>query len=598
MLFFECFLIKDASKQGSVSVSLFVNTTLAHLDFMKITLSLTLLIGLLTPHLHAEPALFPAKNALALTVTEDGLVLEGADLVTSDLDNWEVSWPAVLEDEMSLPEEEIVVTKSDLLTQTSRWIRYGNYSFEFRESVDCKNKLCLEYIKTNVFFIYNNEQEVDSVLLDSHHNIRVKRVYATLKTHLTSLGFVTEATNIMAEPIFVRTVTIYDTFSKPIVFNVNLSNPTTVPSLSTVFSNSKRLYSFYPLYPLFIDGKPIIGYGSDAGIYSCSSSNLIFTPIDNQRALLPDPSTMTSRPDAIVDDSADAIIFEKRVYTNDNGQTWTYYDSPLPADYLSYDEGFFEYVTLPTEENGLTHPVRKRSADKGATWEEVENHAQIGDYSFGLSWNEETQTSEGIIIHPIVRSVPIYLKDWWVLDVRAFQDTFVVLLKHATDPDMEHQLLCLPVDNSPLTSTAYSEQVLRDGHWKVEVVREPKVRLTEEDINSAELLDLNYDNRISINLGYPTGRVENVIYGEADIESYPWVYSYELGWHAYFTSNDATIPGAFLWTPEESWLFTCVGYYPFIWSFVEENWIWVDVGEGRTKQWYLYLGDGNWKQIR
>lgn len=564
---------------------------------MKTTLLLTLFIGLPLPLLYAEPTLFPAKNALALTVTEDGLVLEGADLMTPDLDNWQVSWPAVLEDEMPLPEEEIVVTKSDLLTQTSRWIRYGNYSFEHRESIECMNEWCVEYMKTNQFFIYKNEQEVDSVLLDSHHNIRVKRVYVTLKTHLTSLGFVTETTNIMAEPIFMRTVTIYDTFGKPIVFNVNLSNPTTIPPLSTVFSNSKRLYSFYPLYPLFTDGRPIIGYGSDAGIFSCSSSNLIFTPIDNQRALLPDPSTMTSRPDAIVDDGADAIIFEKRVYTNDNGQTWTYYDSPLPADYLSYDEGFFEYVTLPTEENGLTHPVRKRSADKGATWEAVTTNLEMGDYSFHTSWDEESQTTTVALSHPLMFILPIYLENWWVLDVHTFQDTFVVLLKHATDTEREHQLLCIPVDNSPLTTTEYPEQMLWDGHWKVEVVRAPKVRLTEEDINSAALLDLSNENRISINLGYPTGRVENVIYGEADIESYPWVYSHELGWHAYFKA-DWAVPGAFLWTPDESWLFTSTELFPFIWSFVEGNWIWVDVGEGRTKQWYLYLGDGNWKQIR
>ncbi len=569
---------------------------------MKTTLLLTLFIGIPLPLLYAEPTLFPAKNALALTVTEDGLVLEGADLVTPDLDNWQVSWPAVLKDKLPLPEEKVVVTKSDLFTQTSRWISYGNYSFEFRESVSCKEKICWEYIKTNQFFVYKNDQEIDSFTLDSHHNIRTKQIYKSINMYITSVGLATEvieySINLDIPSGLSNNIKIYNELSDSIIFSAKIVHPGTFPFFSRFISNSKRIYASYSYLYSIVDGKITASYGTNAGIYSCSSSNLIFTPIDNQRALLPDPSTMTSRPDAIVDDSADAIIFEKRVYTNDNGQTWTYYDSPLPADYLSYDEGFFEYVTLPTEENGLTHPVRKRSADKGATWEEVENHAQIGDYSFGLSWNEETQTSEGIIVHPIVRSVPIYLKDWWVLDLRAFQDTFVVLLKHATDPDREHQLLCLPVDNSPLTSTAYSEQVLRDGHWKAEVVRAPKVRLAAEDLGNAELLDFNYENLVQINLGYPTGRVENVIYGEADIESYPWVYSYELGWHAYFTSNDATIPGAFLWTPEESWLFTCVGYYPFIWSFVEENWIWVDVGEGRTKQWYLYLGDGNWKQIR
>lgn len=51
---------------------------------MRILLPLTL-IALCATCLQAEPRLFPARNALALTVTGGGLVLEGADLVNTTL---------------------------------------------------------------------------------------------------------------------------------------------------------------------------------------------------------------------------------------------------------------------------------------------------------------------------------------------------------------------------------------------------------------------------------------------------------------------------------------------------------------------------------
>ncbi|MDX2110417.1 MAG: hypothetical protein SFY80_09280 [Verrucomicrobiota bacterium] len=65
------------------------------------------------------------------------------------------------------------------------------------------------------------------------------------------------------------------------------------------------------------------------------------------------------------------IIFNNRAYSNYDGQTWNDYETPLPADCISYADGVFEYAAAPSDTNGLTAPVRAHSTDQGKTWQSV-----------------------------------------------------------------------------------------------------------------------------------------------------------------------------------------------------------------------------------
>lgn len=123
---------------------------------MKTTLLLTLFIGIPLPLLHAEPTPFPAKNAL---------VLEGADLVTPAVDNWEVSWPACTEKSGTLSVQTEVIEKGgsvfpleDYSKTTRSWWTYGSFTFEQTSFSNSPAGMMARHAEGSIFKVCENEE--------------------------------------------------------------------------------------------------------------------------------------------------------------------------------------------------------------------------------------------------------------------------------------------------------------------------------------------------------------------------------------------------------------------------------------------------------
>ncbi|MDX2110501.1 MAG: sialidase family protein [Verrucomicrobiota bacterium] len=302
----------------------------------------------------------------------------------------------------------------------------------------------------------------------------------------------------------------------------------------------------------------------------------------------------------VADDGAHTIIYNNRAYSSDDGQTWNYYDKPLPADYISYDSetGVFEYTASPNSSNGLSVPSRARSFDGGKTWTEVGFHETLSSgHQFQATWVPEANSTELQVIFPEGGKIQTkQLHNWQVLDTTVFSGNIVLLAKavQATDAinSDDRRLFVFSLDTAaPLVSVPDNYyDLLKDGFWEFEFRDE-----SMQPFFLSTSTEDPADESIPIISSY-TGRARNPIHGLCDVTYYPWINSTDLGWHAFFKANSDT-PSAFLWNPSVEWLYTQVGWYPFLWSFKYDNWIWVDAGPDRTHQWYLFEGNNQWQNL-
>src|SRR5690606_29309669 len=88
----------------------------------------------------------------------------------------------------------------------------------------------------------------------------------------------------------------------------------------------------------------------------------------------------------------------------------------------------------------------------------------------------------------------------------------------------------------------------------------------------------------------------NAALGECKISYYPWIYNEDLGWAVPFSANQE-VEAFFFWKPEVEWLYTQEDWFPFLWSYKHEKWIWIDAGLSRTHQWYINQTGEEWVEF-
>ncbi|MDX2109606.1 MAG: hypothetical protein SFY80_05120 [Verrucomicrobiota bacterium] len=367
-------------------------------------------------------------------------------------------------------------------------------------------------------------------------------------------------------------------------------------------SEKTKIYRFRDGEAAFSDmeigiSENAIQYGSNTGRYyiidPSNTTSLCYMKDDGTKQTflwpqLPSVSGGTS-PYLIADDGANTIIFNNRAYSNDDGQTWNYYETPLPADHITYAEGVFEYTAAPSATNGLTTPVRARSTDQGKTWQSVGLTEAMPNYTMEAVWLPDSNTTKLHVTVDIDAVETFSMPNLQVLDTAVFNGSFVVLAKTVTGADAgKRSVWVYASEQSPLTTVSTTQdQMIDDGCWEVEFTDLPNVPFFKR---------VGHQNKSLFKLYAPTGRARNAIFGISDVSSYPWVVNADIRAHAYFKADGPT-PAAFLWSPTEDWLYTAEGWYPFLWSFKHQNWIWIDAGETRTHWWFLYQGDGVWERL-
>ncbi|MDX2111731.1 MAG: hypothetical protein SFY80_15975 [Verrucomicrobiota bacterium] len=285
-------------------------------------------------------------------------------------------------------------------------------------------------------------------------------------------------------------------------------------------------------------------------------------------------------------DDGEATIITNRAYSNDSGATWTYYEFPLPCDYVSYAAGVFEYTAAPSSNNTLTEPIRARSSDQGKTWQEVGFHETLRDYTLQVTWLADIGASELSVTKADGAAEVQLLNGWQVLDTVVFNDSFVVLTKSSTTD--QRRLFVYVLEPSLLTIIPKEIQPLvSDELWNF---------ACEDQTDALYFpLDSMKDRSSFVTLALPI-YATNPIYGLCDVSNYPWIINAELGGHAFFKA-EAPTPAAFLWEIKHDWLYTKQEWFPFLWSFKYENWIWIDAGKNRTHHWFLYLGNDEWRNL-
>ncbi|MDX2109714.1 MAG: hypothetical protein SFY80_05675 [Verrucomicrobiota bacterium] len=125
-----------------------------------------------------------------------------------------------------------------------------------------------------------------------------------------------------------------------------------------------------------------------------------------------------------------------------------------------------------------------------------------------------------------------------------------------------------------------SDALLHGGHWELETLYD----------DNWQLLPVTPDVSQILPFVTTTNYAYNAVLGRCYVAFFPWIHSEDVGYVAAFPDFSNEKEAFFFWHPSQEWLYTREDWFPFLWSFTHRNWIWIDSGQGRTHQWYLYDG--------
>ncbi len=315
----------------------------------------------------------------------------------------------------------------------------------------------------------------------------------------------------------------------------------------------------------------------------------------------------------IVDDGGDTIIFNRIAYSHDAGQTWAYYDEPLPAAAIVYANGVFQCTTFPAtdyERVSASPATRYRSYDRGLTWQEEEFHEISGDTKLEAIWHPDIRSTELKITSGSTAVESEFIANWQLDGMAVLNGRFLVsgrniaLITYSKEEDgvwVEYSdylyngvTSIYAYTTDAITIPNYYDLLIEDGNWEIEFVN--RYQQTFDPC----FIRINESNRDLFKLFTPSGRAYNTAFGMCYVASYPWLYNQDLGAHAYFKAPPTPVWGSYafyLWKEKEGWLYSTQYWYPFLWSYDRENWIWIDAGEGRTHWWFLYQGNDQWQNL-
>lgn len=215
----------------------------------------------------------------------------------------------------------------------------------------------------------------------------------------------------------------------------------------------------------------------------------------------------------------------------------------------------------------------------------------LGRTTLEANWDETSQEST-LIVRTGAEEVTTILPDWRVLDIALYQEQFTALVQYTRGQDNPSHLLLLPTTPWLPPESLRRMEADDPGAWEIEIDPQsyplgpwpiPRWLPADQAANILHYLRWN-------------GHARHPTRGNWDATHYPWVRRGENRFEAVFTSRSNLQP-AHLWTRDLGWISTRKDWYPFAWSHLVDNWVWVYQDHLDKTYWFLRSGYDDWACI-